>query len=505
MNPTISDVKNYHIAVFDLGKTNKKLLIFDQNLDLLDQASTQIDEIENEDYKAEDAGQIFRWYQESLAGLSNKYNIRVISISSHGAAFVTLNEHGDLSLPPICYTTEPGENFHARFFREFGPPNALQKSTATAELKALINIAQGIYFVREKYPSVYSRTKHLLNYPQYYGYLMTGSLGIEKTYLGSHTYLWDFEKSDWSSVAKGLGADKLYPGEFKKPWDVLGHVSSKFAATTGLKPDVMVTLGIHDSNGALLPYLISGFQNFILNSTGTWCVVMRPEKKVAFKEDEIGKTVFYNISAFEEPVKTAIFMGGEEYAVYDDILRKFYGNDYRISFDHDLYQKIVREKKLFILPSVVKGAGQFPNSDARITTGDQTIYLEELKTKGPVEYFNNGDELYAALNISLALQTEVALQRAGMERGMTIYVEGGFRKNESYNRVLTTLFPGSPVCLTELQEASALGAAILGKAAVEKVDLMSMRNLMKIRFEPVPKTVLDGIESYRKEFLRLIG
>jgi len=498
-------VKNYQIAVFDLGKTNKKLLIFDQNLDLLEQTSTQIDEIEMGGFKAENAAEIFRWYKEKLAGLSGKYDIRAISISSHGAAFAALDERGELVLPPVCYTTEPGDDFHNRFFAAFGHPNVLQKPTATAELKALINIAQGIYFIKEKYPSQYGKVRHLLNYPQYYGYLMTGRFGIEKTYLGSHTYLWDYEKDEWSSVAKGLGADKLYPSKFSKPWDILGTVDGEFAAAAGLKPDVIVTLGIHDSNGALLPYLISGFQNFILNSTGTWCVVMRPEKKVAFKEDEIGKTVFYNISAFEEPVKTAIFMGGEEYAVYDELIRKSFGGGYQVSFQQNLYQKIISEKKLFILPSVVKGAGQFPGSDARIVADGRTIPLEEIRNKGLSEFFRNGDELYAALNISLALQTEVALQRAGMEEGMTIYVEGGFRKNEQYNRILTALFPGSQVCLTELKEASALGAAVLGKAALERVDPMSMRNLMKINFEPVEKTILEEIASYREEFLRLIG
>lgn len=498
-------MKNYHIAVFDLGKTNKKLLIYDQDLALLDQSSTQVEELAKEGYRAENVEEIFDWYKLRLKELSSRFNIGAISVSSHGATFVALNQRGGLAFPVVSYTTEPGDDFHRKFFSEFGDPSKLQKTTASAELKALINIGQGIYFIRENFPSAYRNIKGFLNYPQYYGFLMTGRAGIEKTYLGSHTYLWDYEKNEWSTVARGLGADRLFPKNFQRPWDVLGKISDEFASQTGLNPETIVTLGIHDSNGSLLPYIISGLKNFILNSTGTWCVVMRPEDQVNFKEEELGKTVFYNISAFEQPVKTAIFMGGEEFAVYDAMIRKTFQNKEYPQYDQELYQKIITEQRLFVLPSVVKGAGQFPDSDARIVSDNHSTLLEALSEQKVKELFSSNQEFYAALNISLALQTEVALQRAGMEIGMTVFVEGGFRRNDPYNRLLTALFPDSTICLTELQEASALGAAILAKAALENTDPMSMRDLMNIKFEPVSKTSLKELTSYRERFLHLIG
>jgi hypothetical protein len=39
-------------------------------------------------------------------------------------------------------------------------------------------------------------------------------------------------------------------------------------------------------------------EDFILNTTGTWCVIMKKSKDISFKKDELGKVVFYNISAF---------------------------------------------------------------------------------------------------------------------------------------------------------------------------------------------------------------
>ena len=87
------------------------------------------------------------------------------------------------------------------------------------------------------------------------------------------------------------------------------------AKELGLDELVIVTAGIHDSNASLLPYIARGSdKDFILNSTGTWCVCMHPDVsenvKSFYNPDDIGKTVFFNRSALDTPVKTAIFVGG---------------------------------------------------------------------------------------------------------------------------------------------------------------------------------------------------
>jgi L-fuculokinase len=379
----------------------------------------------------------------------------------------------------------------------------LQRTTATAGFKALINMAKNLFYIRESFPERADKIVRLLGYPQYFGFRLTGEYGIEKTYLGSHTYLWDYQKNDWSSVAKGMKAERMFPQVFSKPWDTLGKLLPEVAQITGLSENTVVTTGIHDSNAALLPYLIKGFDNFILNSTGTWCVVMRPEEKVSFKDDEIGKTVFYNISAYEKPVKTAIFMGGQEFAEYDALIKSYHGNVEPPDYDQELYEKIIRERRWFILPSVVKGAGQFPDSAARIVIDDQVFPLAEIKSKKPY-LFETSKIFYNVLNLSLALQTEVAMKRSGAQNGMDVFIEGGFRKNKSYKWLLSGLFPECRISLTELKEASALGAAILGKAALDKSEPSTMASLIDIKTEHVGKVHLPELESYKKRFLELI-
>lgn len=496
---------NYCIAVFDLGKTNKKALIYNQDLELIDEEKTIIEEVDENDCRCEDVEAIKKWFIESLKIFSKKHPIKAISISAHGATFAGIDEDGYMPAPLISYTTEPGEAFHEEFRKEFGNLIDLQQETATADLKALINIAKGIYYLRKQFPDEFNKIKTLLNYPQFYGHFLTGKEGIEKTYQGCHTYLWNVEENRWSSVAEKLGVTHLFPDTFKSPWESIGVIRPAVARKTGLSHDVQVTLGIHDSNAALLPYLIAVKDEFILNSTGTWCVVMQPAERVVFSEEELGKTVFYNISAFEKPVKTAIFMGGEEFSCYSEIFKKVQGEKPYPRFNEAVYQEMVSACNTFIIPSITQGAGQFPESKARVIEDNQVyFYRQVLKGEKRPGFIHDHEKAYAALNLSLALQTQVALERAGLKPGMPIFVEGGFRNNEPYNKLLAALNPQSDVFLTEIKEASAYGAAILGKIMIEGIEPEELEGKIKINFSKVDRPQLDGLEDYRRKFLSFV-
>jgi L-fuculokinase len=497
-------MEDYAIAVFDVGKTNKKIVIYDQDLNVLASVYESFPTQKKYDMEIEDVDNVDNWFLRQLKNFAQKFPIRIISVTTHGATFACIDKEGDFSVPVVSYTNEPGEKFHENFYKAVGKsPDELQQITATAELKALINPAKGLYYIKNKFPKEFKRTKHILPFPQYFGYLLTGKPGADYTYLGCHTYLWDFHKFKYSVAAKKLKLKKYLPKKIEKSWNILGTITPRVAETTGLPKDTAVTMGIHDSNASLLPYLIKKKnERFVLNSTGTWCVAMRAAEEVSFKPDEIGKVVFYNISAFGKPVKTAILMGGLEFDTYTDLLKKLNVEEKFPPFDPNLYKYIIAEKKLFILPGVVKGTGQFPDSDPRVVEGDEVVPLDAVMSGENIpEFFIDFPAAYAVLNISLAIQTKVALERVGLEKGDPIYVEGGFRNNPDYNALLTALFPDSPVYLTSISEATSYGAAILGKAAAEGKDPVDYADNLTIETKKVEPVAFDGIDEYIRSFM----
>jgi len=498
-------MENYHIAVLDIGKTNKKILIYDSGLKIVHEEFTRIPELEESQILLDDIEALKSWILESFSKLSNSFDIKVISTSAHGATYSLVDEKGENVVPQVAYTTDPGEEFHAKFYHKCGDPIDLQKSTATPNFNLLINPAKGIYFTQQKYPDQFSKAKHLLLYAQFFGYWLTGNICADPTYVGNHTYLWNFEKNNWSEVADKLNIRHLLPKTFKNPWDSIGFIKEEIADQTGLSKDTIVTAGIHDSNASLLPYLISMNEPFLLNSTGTWCVIMNEKEKVKFEEDELGKVVFYNINAFWKPIKTAIFLGGMEFEHYSGILQKLHNRTDFPTFNEDIYQKIISENNNFILPSVAKGIGQFPDSQPRIIEKSTIFSLEDIELgKSIPEFFHNYEEALAVLNLSLAIQTKVSFDRADMTKGLQVFTEGGFSKNDSYNTLMTSFYPDSNFYLTDLKEASAFGAAITGKAAYEELDIRSLGAFISIDKKQVPKNDLTGIEEYFNKFISLI-
>jgi sugar (pentulose or hexulose) kinase len=494
----------YALAILDVGKTNKKTMIYDPDLRVIDSAYKTFESTEIDGIPVEPLDAIEAWFLDQLNAFGRSYPIRLISVTTHGATFVCVGEDGRPSLPAVDYTHEPGDSFHEEFYKLVGDKNDLQRRTATLPLGALINPAKGIYFAQQRYPDEFAKTRHILLYPQYYGYRLTGRVAADFTYAGCHTYLWDFNKMSWSAVADRLDIRELLPDDVRRPYELLGPITADVAERTGLHPSTKVTLGVHDSNASLLPYLIKKDEDFVLNSTGTWCVAMHPMQEVAFAEEEIGKSVFYNISPLENPVKTSILMGGLEFETYTAILKSIHGDRAFPSFDPQIYRQIIEEQRLFITPGVVRGSGQFPDATSGAYEDGEFYPLDKLQSGTHPRFFEDYPTAYAVLNLSLAIQTRVALERVGLTEGVALFTEGGFRNNPDYNHLMTAFFPDSLVALTNIDEATSFGAALIGKCALEGLEPGRLSGAFEIETKPVEPSSFSGIKEYEQKFYRLL-
>jgi sugar (pentulose or hexulose) kinase len=297
------------------------------------------------------------------------------------------------------------------------------------------------------------------------------------------------------------------PAGLHDSWDVLGPISAEVAERTGLSRDVIVTMGIHDSNSSLLPHFAKkGESGFILNSTGTWCVVMNPVKEYGFAQGELGKVVFFNQSAFRTPVKTAIFLGGMEFETWSKLLMELNGRGDLPSFDKALYDKVLERKSLFVLPELVAGSGQFPGSKPRVVDDGRTYPLEDIQSgKSVPPSFRSYEEGIAALRISLAIQTLVTLDRAGLDGDKEIFTEGGFRKNEAYNALISAALPHNTVALTNIAEATALGAAMTATMALTGKKLSDLAGDFEVEYKEVPKQDFPAFAAYRAAWSALVS
>ena len=495
------------LAVIDIGMTNKKVVIYSHRLKLLAMEKKCFEPLIAGGIESHDLEGMESWFFSVLKAFSRRFDIAAIAVCTHGATFVCTDARGEPVLPCLFYTHEPGEAFQRRFYAMAGDPEALQAATGTPNLSALINPAKGLFLARELYPRAYDKTELALPYPQYWGMRLTGKAGVEGTYIGCHTYLYDWNKGGYSSVAEKLGLEGKLPSPLRNSWEVLGTVLPEIARKTGLSESTIVTMGIHDSNASLLPYLVKAFgTEFIVNSTGTWCVLMHPQEHYGFVPEEIGKVVFFNRSAYNKPVKTAIFLGGKEYEVWTGVFRV---QEKRVQEKRaaSVYAGIVDECSSFILPEIVPGSGQFPGSIPQAVEGGIRYRLPDIEAgRAKPAFLADPVKAEAVLNLSLALQTIVALERAGLAPGQKIFTEGGFRNNAEYNAILAAALPENPLFLTDMSEATSFGTALTGLAAIEGKSPSDLAGLFSIAQIPAPPMRgLRGFEAYKKEWLRLIA
>ncbi len=489
---------NEAVAVLDIGKTNKKVSLFSRDFEVLAAERASIPPRDHNGIEVEDTPSILSWFKQNLASLSRHAAIRGIAVTTHGATFVLLDETGALAHPVISYTWPGGSVIQDEFYETFGSPLELHRRTGTPDI-GFVNMAKVLFYVKTRMPEVWTRCRHGLFYGPYFGYELTGVRGLEPTFPGNHTYFWDFTKTSWSSVGRALEADRLFGERLQKSWDVLGPIRPEWAQETGVPADCQVTLGIHDSNANYLPYLAQEHTDFLLNSTGTWCVLMRPSNTVHLTDAEIEAKVFFNQDAFARPVRTSLTTSGMDYDAY----REF--TDAKDEGDLDAARRVIRERSLFVVPGVLPDARAFPGETPRVVRGDKVYPLDDLRRDGGKPFSELGQDYYAALDLGLALATKRMLGHCGIGSETTVFIEGGFAKNRTYCQALAALCPTQKFRLTRAREGTSFGAALTGWMAADGLSLEEAGRRFTIESDPVVAEDLGDVTAYEAAFDRKLA
>lgn len=486
------------VAVLDVGKTNKKLSLYSREFEVLGEERTTLDVEDYKGLEVEPTGQLLSWFKTALSRLAKDFQVRAVAITTHGATCALLDDAGKLAHPVISYTCPKGAEIQEEFYRAFGDRDTLHRATCTPDL-GFANVGKILFYVKTRLPEVWARCKTALFYTSYLGYELTGKMGRECTYLGNHTYQWNFHEKTWSSVARGLGADRMFPEKLSNPWDCLGTLKPELASACKVPEDCRVTMGIHDSNANFLPYLAKGYGNFILNSTGTWCVGMRQSATPDLTDEEVKAKVFYNLDAFGNPLKTSIFPAGMEYDTFGGFGT---GKD---ESDFGAVQEVITRRDLFIIPGVLPDASAFPGATARVVHQGKVYPLAELYNDAGKPMASLGRAYYAALDLSLALASRAMLKRCGAQKGTTVFVEGGFAKNKTYCETLAALCPDCTIALTNVKEGTSFGAALTAWMLAEGTGLERLGADFTIQTAEVATRGLEHLGAYEQPFNALLG
>ncbi|MDX8338888.1 FGGY family carbohydrate kinase [Draconibacterium sp. IB214405] len=445
------------IAVFDIGKTNKKILLFDSNFKVVKQHEEKFPVITDDDgFECDDIDLIKSWISKSLEEIvtGNEYDLKGVNFSTYGASLMFLDDNGQRLTPVYNYLKEIPETIAVGLFEQYGGKNEFCRKTASPALGLLLNSGIQILWMKDQKTAVYEKAKSVLHFPQYLSYTLSKEIVSEPTSIGCHTFMWDFDQMKYHQW--------IPDNEIALPEPINNDVV--FSADVAGK-EVKVGTGIHDSSASLVPYLKASPAKFILVSTGTWCINMNPYNEEPLTASELEQDCLCFLTPNKEQVKSSRLFMGHFHEVWAEKLAKYF------NVAQDSFKKVKNDQEL--VDSLLNKYGE----DSVYFSNGKESFDEGLKVVD-LSVFPNYEEAYTKLMIDLTALciTSINLVVPEIDDTKILYISGGFARNPIFIELLKKSFPAKKVLISEIDNSSALGAAMvisdtLSEADVAKLDL----------------------------------
>ncbi len=433
-------MKEKVIAVFDVGKTNKKILLFDFDLNLVSETEEKFPEITDDDgFECDDIGKIEKWISDSVRDLVNsgQNDLVAVNFATYGASLAYLDKKGSRITPIYNYLKPLEDSIPEKIYRRHGGQDEFCRRTASPAL-GMLNSGLQVLWLKNKKPETFRKVKNILHFPQYLSYLLTKKIYSEHTSIGCHTALWDFDNMTYHSWVKEEGLNLPDPVDVRTTNEI--EIDGK---------KIRVGIGIHDSSSSLAPYFSESAGKFILMSTGTWCINMNPFSSEKLTVDQLDHDCLCYMSITKQPVKSSRLFLGHLHDSAVDLLNNHF------SAPANYYKNIKPDKGLLELCRKKFYGKRF--------FFENEPYSRQLKEKHDFFVFQSFEEGYHKLMAELCELTVEAIDLIALpgDEIKNIYITGGFSRNPLFDMLVCASYPEKKVFTSEIFNASALGAALV--------------------------------------------
>jgi sugar (pentulose or hexulose) kinase len=425
-------------AIFDVGKTNKKLLLFNEQYRLVHESCVQLTETVDEDgFPCEDIHALTDWMICKFEWLSvnDEFKVAAINFTAYGASFVHLDHAGEPCTALYNYLKPYPHELKSKFYESYGGEERFAVETASPVLGSL-NSGMQLYRLKYEQPEVFQSISTSLHLPQYLSYILSGKKFSDLTSLGCHTNLWNYVSNGYHEWVNREGLNKKF-APLLKGGDLVNDTARSRQPPIGV--------GLHDSSAALIPYLKQFPDPFVLISTGTWCISMNPFNSSPLTPEELRQDCLCYLTYTGKQVKSSRLFAG---------------------YDHET--QLERLAEYFHKPTASASVVQYSEETVNTLRG-YNKGSESNGTKQPAASAFGGRELSAFPDFEVAyhqLIMDIMDQQVASTKLITdarvknIFVDGGFGKNGIYMHLLARAFPEYNVYSATVSQSTGLGAAL---------------------------------------------
>jgi L-fuculokinase len=455
-------LKQPAILVFDIGKTAKKVLVFDRLFHVLEETVVHFAEVKDADgFPSEDLAELSGWVTTMVDHYMDhaSFEITHINFSGYGASLVHLDSNGN-ALPFYNYLKPFPSNCREEFLTRHDQAGEILATTASPWL-GMLNSGLQLYWIKKERAAQFNNIKTTLHFPQYFPFLLTKEKFCEMTSVGCHTMLWDFQRKDYHPWVKEEGLIHLFPE---------CHSSTHTTLYERKGRKVKLGVGVHDSSAALMPYLVTQHEPFLLLSTGTWNITFNPFNDSPLTQHELEQDCLSYLTFEGSPVKASrIFLGHEHEMQVNELAAYFNrGVEYftNIQFNTAIYEALVANRSGEVYSVGMEGSGPLPEKQIKRT--DWSV-------------FKNAEEAYHQLVRYLVKWQLMSIELINPDHKVkNLIIVGGFTRNPLFLEILKREAKHLKLFLSDHPRAAAVGAAwlVCGKEAYEgKKDLLNVIQL----------------------------
>lgn len=393
--------------------------------------------------------------KEAVAMLDDPRHIKAVAVTGMGMDGVPIDEQGNWLYPFISWH-DPRTEPQLRWWEEhIGGEKTFSIGGNTLWR---FNTALRLLWMAEHEPGILDRTDKWLLIEDFLNFMLCGRRATDYT-MASCTLLFDQHKRDWSEeIIAQSGIDRRLLCDAYPSGTVLGNVTPSASQATGLPVGTPVVLGGHDYLCSALP--VGAFKpGVVMDVTGTWEIVLAtiPAPILTSQAQKLGVAVETHVAR-----DTFAVWGG---AVASDMLewyRKEHGLAHQ-SLDKTNGDALMAQATSS--PAGARGVMFLPHMSA---AGCPVVDARSLGAfVGLSNFVQRGDMLraiiegldYQVLDIVTALKTGLGICP---DRLVAV---GGATRNEFWmqNKADVT---GLPIDVPQVEEATALGAAMLAGIGV---------------------------------------
>ncbi|MEZ0539096.1 FGGY-family carbohydrate kinase [Fibrella arboris] len=467
------------IAIIDVGKTNKKVFLFDRQYQLVWERSEQFAETVDEDGDpCEDLEKLIDWALNAVHGVLAlpDFAVQALNFTTYGASFVYVDKNGDTVGCLSNYLKPYPDALREQFYDLYGPSDKLSVGTASPALDSL-NSGLQLYRLKHERADLFAQVAYALHLPQYMSYLITHQPVAEMTSIGCHTMLWDFTQAEYHDWVKQENLDACL--------SVLAPSDSVKVILVGDK-SVKVGVGLHDSSSALIPYLASFREPFVLISTGTWCISMNPFNTDPLTAEELQYDCLCYLTYKGQPVKASRLFAGNEHEQQTKRLAAHFNvpDSYfkQVEYDADIIARLQRTQ-----PGEGEQEEGWLGMDppATIPPFTQSAFVKRDLNQFP-DYETAYHQLMLDLMAQQLISTALVIPGNLVSPISRIFVDGGFSHNSIYMNLLAAAFPEIDIWAASVAQATSLGAALAIHAHWNPEPIPS--DLIDLTYYPAPET-----------------